>query len=413
MTRHYYRSYTFNRRCKEWQISLQKKVVIALLLAGSAILATGLFSTYYQVRDVIKEEAGRNFANIAKKISDRIDSKLTGEITTFQYLAANHAFINGVRNNTGEAIKVYLTYYLSYLEEREEHLDLFVVNEKGAILATGNLKPNYSIDQSEELWWKKTFNNGTGTVYISDMYIDQLSGKRAFDIGIPVSNPETGKIIGGIKSTINLEIFFSFIRDVNFGRTGHAILIDSAGTPLLCSLLPISKHDIKQSLINLIIKRESGWAVAENDPHGERNSVIGFTPIEHITSIGSGNIGSHKWYILIGQYPAETFAPANRLILKVFLFDSAIVLLISILGFFIVRKLLIQPVALLHEGCNRIGKGNLDFKLDIHTGDELESLANGYNRMVDALKESYHDLEKRSKRGQQNLKKQKIIWRAS
>ena len=372
-------------------------MVIAILLAGSVILAIGLFSTYYQVRDVLTEEVGRNFLGIAKKTADRVDATLKNEITTFQYLATNHAFIKGVRENSGEAIKVYLTYYLSYMEERKGHLDLFVVNEKGKILATGDLKPNYSLDQSDELWWKKTFNNGIGKVYISDVYLDKLSGNRAMDIGIPVSDQSEGRVVGAIKSTINVDIFFSFIREMNFGRTGHGMLVDSAGTPLICPLLPLSKHYINQSLINLIISRGSGWTIAESDAHGGRNSIVGFSPVEYINSLGTENIRSHQWYIFVRQNPGETFAPANKLILKVFIFDSVTVLIISILGFFIVRKFLIQPVTLLHEGCDKIGKGELDYKLDIHTGDELESLAGGYNRMVDALKESYHDLEKKIK----------------
>ncbi len=378
-----------------WYISLQKKVVIALLLAGSVILGTSLYTTYYQVRDVLTEEVGKNFLGIAKKTADRIDATLKEEITTFQYLTKNQVFIKGVKDNRGEAIRVYLTYYLSYMEERKEHLDLFVVNEKGAILATGDLKPNDSIDQSGELWWKKTFNEGRGKIYLSDIYLDKISGNRAQDIGIPVLDPVTGSAVGGIKSTINVDIFFSFINGMNFGRTGHGMLVDSGGTPLICSLLPLSKHSVNQPLINLITGRESGWAIAEDDAHGWRNSVIGFSPVEYVNSVGAEGIGGHQWYLLAGQDPAETFAPANRLVFKVFLFDFAIVLIISVLGFFIVRKFLIQPVTLLHEGCDRIGKGDLGHKLDIHTGDELESLAGGYNRMVDALKESYDDLEKK------------------
>jgi len=62
-------------------------------------------------------------------------------------------------------------------------------------------------------------------------------------------------------------------------------------------------------------------------------------------------------------------------------------------------------VTLLHDGVDRIRKGDLDHRVDIHTGDELESLADGYNRMGDALKESYSDLEKKIKERTTELEK--------
>ena len=386
-------------------MSIQKKVVIAILIVGFIVLATSLSATYYQVRNVIREENGEDFASIAKKTAERIDATLRDEITTFRYLAANPAFIKGVMENNRESIEPYLTYYMSYIEERKEHIDLLVVNEEGKVVAAGNLILQYSSDQSNELWWKRTYRNGVGKVSVGNIYIDTLTGSRIFDVGIPVLDPATGRFAGAIRSIINADIFFSFINEMNFGRSGHSMLLDSEGTPIICTMLPLSEHVINRSLINLITTGGGGWGIAEDDSHGGNNSVIGFSPVEHINSLGPENINGHQWYTFVSQDPKETFAPAKRLILKVFFFNSGVVLIISLLGFFIVRRLLIQPVTLLRDGVDRIRKGDLDHRVDIHTGDELESLADGYNRMGDALKESYSDLEKKIKERTTELEK--------
>jgi signal transduction histidine kinase len=52
-----------------------------------------------------------------------------------------------------------------------------------------------------------------------------------------------------------------------------------------------------------------------------------------------------------------------------------------------------RPIQLLREGAARIGAGELDRRLDIHTGDELEALANQFNRMAADLQTSYAGLE--------------------
>jgi len=52
-----------------------------------------------------------------------------------------------------------------------------------------------------------------------------------------------------------------------------------------------------------------------------------------------------------------------------------------------------SPVSLLTQRTEQIMKGNLDLKLDVHTGDELEVLAERFNAMTAALKAERASLE--------------------
>src|SRR4030095_7395120 len=49
----------------------------------------------------------------------------------------------------------------------------------------------------------------------------------------------------------------------------------------------------------------------------------------------------------------------------------------------------------LDEGARRIGAGELDQKIEVKTGDELEGLADQFNRMTSQLRESYAGLERK------------------
>ena len=55
---------------------------------------------------------------------------------------------------------------------------------------------------------------------------------------------------------------------------------------------------------------------------------------------------------------------------------------------------LTKPINELSEGVREISAGNLDKKLDIHTGDEIESLADSFNAMTDELKTYMANLTK-------------------
>ena len=63
-------------------------------------------------------------------------------------------------------------------------------------------------------------------------------------------------------------------------------------------------------------------------------------------------------------------------------------------SFFVARRV-IHPLRVLGEGVNRIGRGDLNFRVDLKTGDEIENLAGEFNKMTGALQEAYGRLEEK------------------
>ncbi|MBU2548692.1 MAG: response regulator [Proteobacteria bacterium] len=59
----------------------------------------------------------------------------------------------------------------------------------------------------------------------------------------------------------------------------------------------------------------------------------------------------------------------------------------------ILAKKLSRPVKRLREGSARIGRGELDYRVSIHTGDELEELADDLNLMAERLAQARDGLE--------------------
>ena len=56
---------------------------------------------------------------------------------------------------------------------------------------------------------------------------------------------------------------------------------------------------------------------------------------------------------------------------------------------------MLGPLELLRKGTERIGGGDLDFRLNIKTGDEIEILADEFNKMTEHLSEAYTGLERK------------------
>jgi signal transduction histidine kinase len=65
-----------------------------------------------------------------------------------------------------------------------------------------------------------------------------------------------------------------------------------------------------------------------------------------------------------------------------------------IASLFLARRV-VRPVRILREGVERIGTGDLSYRLDLRTGDEIEVLADEFNKMTSRLQESYATLEQK------------------
>jgi signal transduction histidine kinase len=91
---------------------------------------------------------------------------------------------------------------------------------------------------------------------------------------------------------------------------------------------------------------------------------------------------------------AEAFGPLHASILR------AVVLLlvgltISVLASLVLAGKMVTPIQALQTGAARIGAGELGHRIEVHTGDELETLADEFNQMAAQLQESYAGLEQK------------------
>ena len=71
------------------------------------------------------------------------------------------------------------------------------------------------------------------------------------------------------------------------------------------------------------------------------------------------------------------------------------VLVMASVVIFLLSRAITRPLQKLAKGAEVIGSGKLDYSIEAKTGDEIEDLAERFNAMAIALKESYTDLEKK------------------
>ena len=102
-----------------------------------------------------------------------------------------------------------------------------------------------------------------------------------------------------------------------------------------------------------------------------------------------------RWTVFVESPRAEAFAPLYATLMRtVAVAGRRAPDLASAASFFLARAL-VRPLRALQEGAARIGAGELDQRIEVHTGDELEDLAEQFNRMSAELQASYAGLERK------------------
>jgi signal transduction histidine kinase len=95
---------------------------------------------------------------------------------------------------------------------------------------------------------------------------------------------------------------------------------------------------------------------------------------------------------------------------RVIVWFSAVTVLGMLFGLArLVRRWVLYPVRLLHRGVRRVARGQFDYRIDLDTGDEMQSLAEAFNDMTTRLSATYADLERQvAERSRQLVRSERL-----
>ncbi len=415
--------------------SLQSKIVSITLAVGIiSVLITILF-VYYLGNRAIENILGANFKELAFETSERADNYIEHHIEESQFLASSSDISSVLKkrveryshmtpseikkeidtiekdwknkkpsdpvlskilnNQASEFMRVSNVEGASNIEGGEEELIHYIImltDNYGALVAATDKPEKYSF--AKEDWWKNSYNKGDGRLYIPGITFNDSVNEYSFDIITPVK--DHGRTLGIILMAHKVKKFFDAVTSVKVGKTDHTMLVSSDGVVQFCPVLPIKSHTVTTQLTDKVFKDNAGWTPTYADIHySGRRSLTGHAPIKLTFSLGPPSFGGNKWYIITSQNPVETYAPVSALLKWVAILGSLTVGLLCLVEMFALKKIA-RPIKMLCDGAERIGKGDLGYRLNINSGDEIEELSNKFNEMASKLKSSYTTLEQKT-----------------
>ncbi len=190
---------------------------------------------------------------------------------------------------------------------------------------------------------------------------------------------------------VNLKFIWDVVSQIRIGKTGRAYVIDGRGQL-------VAHPDISLVLQKTDLSRldQVRAALAGPAPAGEpsREITIAKDSAGRQVLTASARISPLGWWVFVEQPLGEALAPLYASVYRTIgLLLGGVAL--SVLASLLLARRMTTPIHALEAGAARIGAGALDQRIDVKTGDELEGLADQFNRMASQLHESYATLEQK------------------
>jgi signal transduction histidine kinase/DNA-binding NarL/FixJ family response regulator len=197
----------------------------------------------------------------------------------------------------------------------------------------------------------------------------------------------TGSTPNVVVAEVNLRFIWDLVAGIRVGNTGKAYVVDRLGVliahPDLWPALQrsdLSGHaDVRAALDGV---GPPAGGLIKRDFSGQRVLSTYAT----VPSLG--------WLVFVELPLSEAYAPIYASIGRSTFLLILLLAFATLVSLWLSRRMTV-PIQMLSQGARRIGSGDLEMRLAINTGDELEALGDQFNRMAAHLRESYATLERK------------------
>ena len=222
----------------------------------------------------------------------------------------------------------------------------------------------------------------TGEVYYGPVY---FFGETEPFMTIAVRGD--GANAGVTVAEVNLRFIWDVVARIKVGNTGKAFVVDRQGHLIAHpDLWPVLR---KTDLSTRPAVRAGLSGTAPPDTGDVSEDLSGQRVLSSYVMVPT--LG---WLVFVELPLNEAYAPIYTSIGRSALLLLAL-LACAVLAAFLLSRRMTVPIRLLTQGAARIGSGDLEQRLAINTGDELEALGEQFNQMAAHLRESYATLERK------------------
>jgi len=358
---------------RRWRL-FPKYALLIITLVGSMLVASGAIGIYFSWREN-EEHLKQLQIEKAQNAAYRIEQYIVDIEHELSWTALPRAEADG------DALESRRIEYLKLQRQAPAITEVVWIDPSGREQLRISRLAMDAIGSGTDMTKEDKFRRGSTGVYYGPVYF-----RKGTEPYMTIARP-AGSGGGVTAAEVNLKFVWDVVSRIKIGTgtAGLAYVVDANG-------VLIAHPDI-----SLVLKKSDLSALpqvaAVLNPAGGRPPVARDLKGEEVFA-ASASIPTLHWTVFVESPRTEAFAPLYATLQRTSLLLVA-ALLISIAASFFLARALVRPLRALQEGAAQIGEGDLERHIEVRTGDELEGLAEQFNRMSAQLRESYAGLERK------------------
>jgi signal transduction histidine kinase len=220
----------------------------------------------------------------------------------------------------------------------------------------------------------------TGASFFGPVYFVRHS-EPYMRIAVPIEL-FAGEVIGVLMAEVNLKYIWDVISSIRVGETGYAYVVSPEG-----DLIAHQDISLALQMQNLnCLGQVQGALSGRPDPSTQQNlqGQNVYTTHASIPKLG--------WVVFVERLGEEAYGPLYASLTRLGFLLLLGIGIAGVASWGVVRRVL-RPIEKLRWGAEKFGAGALHHRINVETGNELQLLAETFNRMAEQLQASYANLE--------------------
>lgn len=336
---------------------MQFKIMMFFIILATVLFTSVGFLFFRSTKEAINLSKEKEFITLAQETSNKIERYMFERYGDIQVMVSSPLL-----KSDSVKYQVKLEYLNSVRTAYKAYDYILVTNSLGDIqVVSGDFK-------NDEVYKKFLPQVLRGQTFVSDfIYFEDIKSYGVY-YAAPIVD-EGNKITGAVVERMNFNAIVDIVKNVRLGETGYAYLINEKGYGIL------QPFNSTEAIRNISAKKFNAF-------YTQHKNMSYFSALY---SIGKYDTQKENWYVVVQEPTNEAFEVAYRL--RTY---TIIVVIISIVVVFVLVTLLskkiTQPIKDLLKETQNIAEGDMGQNINIESRDEIGSLAESFNIMLNNLK---------------------------
>ncbi|MBP3951760.1 methyl-accepting chemotaxis protein [Bacillus sp. YZJH907-2] len=345
-----------------------KNTLVMSLLITVSMISLSAFG-YMKAKDILYDRFEEQAFSQLESVKASIDIWITGKQEAMEYIAEADE-LKTINEEKADALGI-------RIGERLDNPDAFAFMDAAGFLYLAGAK----IPVSEFEHYQGGMNELTKTYNPVPSQSPSVNGAPIVLTSSPVYG-ENGEVVGVASGGNQIESLLGIISNIKLGNSGYVTVFTSDGTivagenkedTLAKSMSDYESEELNQ-LVEASISGETG--VIETD-FNEEHSLLFYSKANEM-----------DWGVMISIPTNEAFADANSL-LQFFVIITVIFIVVGAIISYLLNRRSLNPITDINNKIEELvnNEGDLTQRLKINSKDEVGTLANSFNSLLDSLQE--------------------------